>query len=77
VHPGDVVKVSWSATHVSSCTVTGSNKDTWDTLTSIPGGNDTSPIREATTFLLRCLDTHGTTLAKSVTVNILPNWQEQ
>jgi hypothetical protein len=77
VHPGDVVKVSWSATHVSSCTVDGTNGDVWDTIQSAPGGNSTSAIHQATIYRLRCLDTHGATLQKSVTVNILPNWQEQ
>lgn len=77
VHPGDTVKVSWSALHVSACVTTGSNGDSWRAIESALGGNVSAPIIQSTIYTLSCVDLQGGTIEKNVTVNILPNWREQ
>ena len=77
VHSGSKSKVSWSATHVKSCMVSGSNGDSWNTLTSSVGGNFTQPITLRTTYTLTCLDAAGTAFTGSAVVNILPAFQER
>ncbi len=109
VHAGDTTDVSWSASRVRSCTVTGTNGDSW---TSAPaagsmqnaqntdangpsqGGGQTaqqqaqqtsgsiyatqqsSPILQQTVYTLTCTRAAGNPLVSTVTVNIIPTFQE-
>ena len=76
VKSGNTTKVNWSATGVSSCTVTAPNADAWSTLQSAIGGEISKPITAETRYTLSCIDAAGTTLTKTATVNILPTFQE-
>ena len=77
VRNGETSKINWSATNVVSCTVDAPNGDSWDTITSIIGGNISKPITRQTTYTLSCLDLQGETLTKTAVVNILPKWKEK
>lgn len=76
VRSGNTTQLNWSATNVRSCTVTGSNGDTWDTIVSAIGGNTSKPITRQTTYTLACVDLDGTPASKSVMVRILPRMRE-
>lgn len=109
VHAGERTDVSWSASRVRSCAVTGTNGDSW---TSAPaagsmqstqsadanggptGGGQTaqqqpqqtsgsiyatqqsSPITQQTVYTLTCTRAAGNPLVSTVTVNIVPTFQE-
>ncbi len=77
VRSGNTTKVNWSASNVSSCTVTGQNGDSWSSLQSILGGNVSKPITGETTYTLSCLDLEGATRTKTATVRIIPVFQEK
>ena len=82
VRAGDTTAISWSASNVSSCTVTSptdllaNGTDPWAGTSS--AGVVTSPIRSQTTYTLSCKGLDGSsTLTQSVTVNVVPSFQEQ
>jgi hypothetical protein len=76
VKSGNTTKVNWSATNVTSCTVSGENGDAWSGLLSALGGNISKPITGETTYTLSCLALDGATITKSATVRIIPTFQE-
>lgn len=75
VRAGQQTRVSWSAQNVSSCVVTGTNGDSWETRSSRVGGEESSVIRRQVIYTLTCL-TGSQTLRKSATVNVIPVFQE-
>ena len=79
VKSGDTTQVIWSTQYVSSCTVAGTNGNSWTDLSSGAQGKTSSPIAEQVTFTLSCNALQGATpptLTKSAIVNLLPFWQE-
>lgn len=76
VRSGATTVLTWSAEHVSACSVSASNGDEWDGITSPVGGERTSPIRNRTTYTLACESAAGD-VSKTVDVVIIPSWQEQ
>lgn len=82
VIPGTSVRVYWNLTNVvvSSCSVTGSNGDSWAGLAN--SGTDgvvSSPIIEQTTYTLSCNslpEAYPPSIAETETVNIIPIFQE-
>lgn len=77
VRGGGNVTVSWEATNVASCTVTGSNGDAW---TSLSGVQISSPIPAQTIYALHCPPLFGSpdpAIDKSRTVNIVPVFGEK
>lgn len=76
VRSGQSTKLSWSARNVSSCVLEGTNRDRWEALSSRIGGEESSPIRQQTVYTLTCF-TGTQTLRKSVTVNVIPGFQER
>jgi len=83
VRRGETTVVSWSTTDMKSCTVTGTNGDSWGSTTPEDGlvGNYTSrPINERTVFTQTCIP-RGVVpvppVVKTVTVNIIPEFEEQ
>ncbi len=74
VQSGNSVVITWSATGVNSCSVTGTNGDSWS---GISGSQNTSDIFEQVIYTLSCLDVedHATT-PQSVTVSLSPIFQE-
>ena len=73
--PGETVTLNWSATGTESCSIGGSNSDSW-ILVGQSGAVVTSAISEETSFTLTCEKTGGGIEQKSVTVKITPSFQE-
>jgi hypothetical protein len=89
VRPGDVSTITWTSSHVKSCTVTGTNGDAWPkstgqtdangnpvTDTGVTGSEPSTPITQQTIYTLSCLTNLGRALTQQVTVTILPTYQE-
>lgn len=80
VRSGDRTRLYWSATNVESCTVTGTNGDSW-TQTSTPSwGVSTSPISSLTRFTLICTaypNVTPATVQETVTVLTSPEYVER
>lgn len=78
VASGRTTTISWTSNGARSCAVTGSNGDgaggAW---TGRNGSQISSPITLKTDYTLVCNGFDGTTITKKVSVNIIPNWQEQ
>lgn len=79
VTSGDTIQVRWNVDNVTSCSVTGTNGDSWTGLSSGSGGKTSSPIVGQTTYTLTCSAYPGVTpptLTESETANIIPIFQE-
>ena len=83
VQRGGTAQVSWFSTDISSpsnpalgsCTVTGTNGDTWSGLS---GSQTSSAITQQTKYTLSCTPYSSTVpITQTVTVNIVPVFQEQ
>ena len=71
---GNTVVITWNASSVSSCTVSGTNGNSWN---GTSGVETSSPITETTTYTLACLDLEDVPApAESVTINITPVFEE-
>lgn len=77
VKSGNTTKVNWSATAVSSCSVTAPNGDSWNGLQSVIGGEISTPITAETTYTLSCLDLDNATQTKTATVKVIPVFREK
>ena len=78
VHSGDIATVSWTSQNVTSCTVSGTNGDSWTGLSS--SGKTSLPILAQTIYNLHCIGYVGanpSAIDKSVTVNIIPGFEEK
>jgi hypothetical protein len=78
VHSGKTSSISWSAFNVTSCTVRGTNGDSWTGISST--GKTTSLILGQTIYTLHCVGYAGanpSTIDKSITVNLIPSFNEQ
>lgn len=73
VASGQWTFVEWSASQVSSCTVSGSNGDSW---TGSAGIENSSPIVGQTTYTLTCEGVDGSDISRTATVNIAPIFNE-
>ncbi len=77
VPSGDTTSVSWTSQNATACTVTSTNGSSW---TGLYSASQTSlPILAQTIFSLHCTGYPGadpTYFDKSVTVNLIPNFQE-
>ena len=84
VRSGNSTTVSWSASSVSSCTVSGTNGDGADAAVNASSpwrgtesvGVKSSRLSAQTAYTLSCEDEGGDTFTQSVIVNILPTFQE-
>ncbi len=77
VQKGGTTRVTWSATNVASCTVTGTNGDSW---TGTSGSQTSSPLHAQTIFTITCQGFPGATpptVTRSTTVNIVPDFHEE
>ncbi|MBI2030962.1 hypothetical protein HYT05_05045 [Candidatus Kaiserbacteria bacterium] len=77
VSKGNTTNVSWEVKHVSSCTVTGTNGDSW---TGLKGTKLSGPISSQTIFSLICQPLSGSAagaVTRSTTVNITPTFIER
>lgn len=69
---GNTTHVLWEVENANSCTVTGTNGDSWS---GISGDKTSSPIGEETTYTLICAG-EGGSLEQTVDVLLAPQWQE-
>jgi hypothetical protein len=83
VKKGQTGTIAWSVTNAKSCTVTGSNGDTWSGLT---GNQTTSALTAQTIFTLTCVPLAGSQTQNGSsyvwndlyqTINIAPIFNEQ
>lgn len=75
VRSGETTTIRWSATNVDSCSVTGTNGDSW---TSGEGAFSqiSGPIMEQTIYTLLCAGLDGSSINESRIVNTVPMFQE-
>ncbi len=71
--------VAWTSSNTRSCRVTGTNGDggqinPW---TGRSGSQRSAPIRAQVVYTLSCIGLDGSSITKTVKVNIIPNWNEQ
>ena len=76
VSSGNLSHLFWEAKDVSNCSITGTNGDTFPGV-PLQGDAPTSAITSVTTYTLTCRTGGNSTLSTSVTVNVVPSWQEQ
>lgn len=74
VRQGDPVSVNWNVTSVRSCTVTGTNGDSWS---GASGSQNSGPIIGQTVFTLTCTGLDDSTITRTTSVNIVPIFNEQ
>jgi tetratricopeptide (TPR) repeat protein len=72
VRPGSTSIISWQSYETKSCEVTG-NGDKWS---SKDGEKTSSPIPNKVVYTLTCKTFNNQTITDSVTINLIPNWQE-
>jgi len=73
VQKGDTTTVKWSTKYVTSCSVTGTNGDSW---TGTSGTQTSPPIVAQTVYTITCTGEDGTTVTQSSTVGIAPTYNE-
>jgi len=73
VAKGKPTVVRWLSTETESCEVTAPNGDSW---TGTAGEELTSDIEEETTYILECVGYDDSIVTDSVTVRIVPVWEE-
>ena len=74
---GNPTNITWQAQYVSSCSVTGTNGDSWS---GFSGQQVSSGITTQTTFTFTCYPlpgSNGSSVSSSSVVNIVPVFQEQ
>ena len=77
VRSGASTRVHWHAQDMSSCIISSTNGDHWNSLTSPIGGVVSEPIFNRTKYTLSCLDANGVSHVKTATVSVAPNWNER
>lgn len=73
VRAGDTTTVIWQSAGVATCTILGSNGDSW---VGTLGSQVSAPIMSKTTFTLSCPITEGLNLTAEAEVNVVPVFQE-
>ena len=81
---GQSAEVRWTTVEMVACRVTAdSNDDQWGAvdldqqdLSSIAGVESSSPITQATTYTLDCIDFEGAPHQETATVRPIPQWEE-
>lgn len=74
---GRTAVATWSSAYTTACTVTEDNPNITDSWTGTSNTRTTSAITEQTTYRLSCTGLDTSVVTRSVTVNIVPTWQEQ
>jgi hypothetical protein len=77
VKKGKTIRIFWNISNVSSCTVTGTNGDTWSGATSGTSGKTSATINQQTVYTLSCTALDSSTYQESTTVNLVPAYQER
>ncbi len=77
VRTGEVTQVHWNVSNAQSCTVQGTNGDSWTGLSSPTNGETSSPITAQTTYSLSCQAYAGNpNVDESMTVELTPRYEE-
>jgi hypothetical protein len=76
VPTGATTQVHWDVANVDSCTVTGSNGDSWAGDSSGASGQTSSPILQQTLYTLSCDASDGSSILETVTVLLIPIFNE-
>ena len=76
VRTNGTTQVVWSASDVSSCTVSENNPLINDAWTGASGNNPSSPITRASTYTLFCMGLDGSNLTKTASVRLPPAARE-
>jgi hypothetical protein len=78
VHPGGTIQVYWNVSNAQSCTVKGTNGDSWSGLAAPTGGETSRAISGQVIYTLSC-PAYGSnpSVAQSQTVNVTPLYQEK
>ena len=75
VAPNVISNVAWTSTNAASCSVRGSNGDgPWS---GTSGSHTTGSITAQTIYTLTCTGLDDSTITRTATINIIPNWVEQ
>lgn len=74
VPQGITTTVHWNVSNVSECTVHGTNGDSWSGTT---GTHTSQPIESSVVYTLTCPGLDGSNVNESVTVNIIPTFEER
>jgi hypothetical protein len=77
VSSGEITHVYWDISNVQSCSVTGTNGNSWTGLTSGPYGATTTAILQQTLYTLSCLTGASSTFMQTAEVNIVPAFKEK
>ena len=72
VRSGSATTLYWEYDNVASCSISGTNGDTWSTASAGDTGAATSLLSTKTTFTLSCTGLDGSNVTESATVNIAP-----
>ena len=75
VAKGKTTKMYWNFSNVSSCSVTGTNGDSWSGTSG--GGIVTGAVNAKTTYTMDCTALNSTHVIETTSVNILPTFQEK
>jgi hypothetical protein len=79
VQQGATTRLYWNASNVTSCTVSGTNGDSWTMEFSGENGQPSSVINEQTTYVLTCIalpEATPPTHTETVIVNVIPVFEE-
>src|SRR3989344_4508273 len=80
VRQGDPTWLYWNVNNARSCTVSGTNSDSWSGRSSGASGKTTSSIQGQTTYTLHCTSLPGATppsITESQVVNVVPVFREK
>lgn len=77
VRSGEATTVEWSASQVSSCTVTEDNPAISDSWSGSSGSQTSSGITSRTTYTLSCTGLDASSISRTAEVNISPVPDEQ
>ena len=80
VKTAETTDISWQAENVKSCTVAGTNGDTWSCSGNTCNATTTeqsSAIQAQTTYTLSCTGLDGSSLEGTAIVNVVPSFEEQ
>jgi hypothetical protein len=71
---GTPTTLYWNVGNVSTCSLTGSDGESW---TGTSGTHTTTPVSQQTVFTLSCAGLDSSTVNESITVNNVPVFQER
>ena len=80
VRKGQTTRVYWDSRNVSSCSVSGTNGDSWGTKFSGLSGKETLPITEQTIYTLSCTalpNASPPSITATKKVNVIPVFEER